>query len=232
MNKKIKHWILLPGLDGSGFLFNDFIKKYHTLDSNLKLEVISLPNSPLSYEELINYIVEKLPEEDDYGLLGESFSGPIAIHIASRNMKNLKALCLVATFAKTPHWSYSYLSQIIKYIPKLLTLTKKVGHIILSNSFNKNQQLNLQHSLTQINEETFKSRLMAVSHINYESLLEKIKVPTIIINAKKDLIVDKKVALKLNKIKKSRTYWIDAPHFILQTKAKEVIDLLTNVHYL
>lgn len=226
MNQSIKHWILLPGLDGSGYLFDAFIESYKKYSPDTILEVIALPNKCLSYHQLIEYVLTQLPKDKEFGLLGESFSGPIAIDIASKGLKNLKALCLVATFAKSPHWSYRYLSYSVKYIPKLLNMTKTIGHLILGNSFNEENKVNLQRSLSQINQVTLKSRLIEVSRFNFEDKLEKINIPTLIINATQDLIVSRKTAHNLSQIKNSIDYWIDSPHLILQTQSHLCVQLL------
>ena len=71
--------ILLPGLDGTGHLFEPFV---HALPTEVEASVISYPaDSALSYTELVDFVSHKLPKEDFF-LLGESFSGPIVYQLA------------------------------------------------------------------------------------------------------------------------------------------------------
>ncbi|MEZ5497538.1 MAG: hypothetical protein R3F25_12065 [Gammaproteobacteria bacterium] len=56
----------------------------------------------LTYEELTVYVTTQLPEED-YILVAESFSGPIAYQIAKKYSQNLKAAVFIATFLTSPN---------------------------------------------------------------------------------------------------------------------------------
>ena len=90
--------VLLPGMDGSGALFGDFIA---ALGLNPVI-VAYPPDTPQTYDELEHFVHQSLPAGEPYILLGESFSGPVAIRIASRKPAGLKALVLVCTFAALP----------------------------------------------------------------------------------------------------------------------------------
>src|SRR5688572_6495247 len=89
--------VLLPGMDGSGSLFDDFIAALGTRT----ITIAYPPDRPLNYEQLERFVESSLPGEP-YILLGESFSGPIAIRLASRCLPNLQAVVLVCTFATLP----------------------------------------------------------------------------------------------------------------------------------
>ena len=90
--------VLLPGMDGSGTLFDDFIAELGS-----EAVVVSYPHdTPLDYEALATFAERALPSNEPYLLLGESFSGPIAITLASKRPPGLLALVLVCTFATLP----------------------------------------------------------------------------------------------------------------------------------
>jgi hypothetical protein len=76
--------VLLPGLDGTGKLFAEFVK---LLDPGVCAMVVAYPpDQPLGYEELdalVRGILDKPRRDQRYVLLGESFSGPLAIRSAS-----------------------------------------------------------------------------------------------------------------------------------------------------
>src|ERR1700722_12941492 len=92
--------ILLPGLDGTGKLFAEFLK---ALDLGVSASVVSYPPEvPLGYHELEPIVRAALPAHDPFVLLGESFSGPLAIRIAADPPPALKGLILCVTFASNP----------------------------------------------------------------------------------------------------------------------------------
>src|SRR6266567_2475238 len=73
--------VLLPGLDGTGKLFAAFVR---ALGAGVESRVIGYsPDEPLGYEELEPQVRAALPRDRPYVLLGESFSGPIAMRIAA-----------------------------------------------------------------------------------------------------------------------------------------------------
>ncbi|MFA5258386.1 MAG: hypothetical protein WC360_09565, partial [Opitutales bacterium] len=73
--------ILLPGLDGTGRLFSDFVA---ALGPEADVVVVSYPTDQcLSYHELVAFVRPFLPRDRPYVILAESFSGPIGIALAA-----------------------------------------------------------------------------------------------------------------------------------------------------
>src|SRR3984957_19651439 len=93
--------VLLPGLDGTGKLFADFLK---TLDLGVSANVVPYPaDVPLGYDELEHLVRAALPTRGRFVLLGESFSGPLAIRIAADPPPGLSGLILCVTLASYPY---------------------------------------------------------------------------------------------------------------------------------
>jgi pimeloyl-[acyl-carrier protein] methyl ester esterase len=91
--------ILLPGLDGTGVLFDRFVE---ALPDDIDPIVIRYPGDvDLSYDELLTLIEAQLPAERPFVVLGESFSGPLALRLATRN-PNVTAVILCASFVTNP----------------------------------------------------------------------------------------------------------------------------------
>lgn len=91
--------IILPGLDGTLQLRAEFcgvLSKVHSAES------IGYPADLARYDELLAWIAPRLPEED-YILVGESFSGPLAISIAVSRPAHLKGVVFATSFAATFH---------------------------------------------------------------------------------------------------------------------------------
>ena len=77
--------ILLSGLDGTGKLFAPFVASF---PKNIETQIIAYPiDKVLSYEALIAFVVTRLPKEEEFVLLAESFSGYIAYRIALQRPK-------------------------------------------------------------------------------------------------------------------------------------------------
>ena len=89
--------VLLPGLDGTGALFEGFVR---ASPPGVSLDIVTLPREPLSYEELATRLAPRLQLAPDTILLAESFSGPLAVLVAEHHQ--IAALVLCNTFVTPP----------------------------------------------------------------------------------------------------------------------------------
>src|SRR5215207_6227719 len=94
---EMRRIVLLPGLDGTGALFDDFVR---AAPAAVRPDVVSLPREPLGYAELVERLAPRLQLTPDTILLAESFSGPLAILLAQR--QQIAALVLCNTFVMPP----------------------------------------------------------------------------------------------------------------------------------
>lgn len=87
--------VLLPGMDGTGMLFEPFIA---ALGDAFPITVVTYPPTADSqtYADSLNLAALALPPKGLLVLLGESFSGPIAISLAAANPKRVVGLFCAA----------------------------------------------------------------------------------------------------------------------------------------
>ena len=79
--------VLLPGLDGTGDLFSNFVE---ALSPSLEAKIVRYPaDRPLSYVDLFPIALNSIPTKP-FVLLGESFSTPLAVRLAATNPSSLK----------------------------------------------------------------------------------------------------------------------------------------------
>jgi pimeloyl-[acyl-carrier protein] methyl ester esterase len=82
--------VLLPGLDGTGELFAPFIDEL----GEIRSQVIAYPaDRAMNYAEHESCARSQLPMDEDFVLLGESFSGPVSIAIAAAPPANETRSC-------------------------------------------------------------------------------------------------------------------------------------------
>jgi pimeloyl-[acyl-carrier protein] methyl ester esterase len=108
--------VLLPGLDGTGKLFAEFLR---VLDLNISTLVVAYSKDiPMNYDQLETLVTAALPTDRPFVLLGESFSGPLAIRIAARRPASLVGLVLCVTFASNPYpWTGAWARPLAKFLP-------------------------------------------------------------------------------------------------------------------
>lgn len=90
--------VLLPGLDGDGRLLDGLKRRLAPRPASI---IAYPPDRPLGYADLVRFAAERLPAEPCI-LLGESFSGPIAIELAASAPSRIRGLILAASFARRP----------------------------------------------------------------------------------------------------------------------------------
>jgi pimeloyl-ACP methyl ester carboxylesterase len=107
--------VLLPGLDGTGQLFAEFVK---VLGPHIDTLVVPYPKDrALGYDELETLVLAALPTAGPFVVLGESFSGPLAIRIAARAPPGLAAVILSASFAKNPYPWLGWARPLAAWLP-------------------------------------------------------------------------------------------------------------------
>ena len=118
--------IVLPGLDGTATLHSGFSNAAsHLFDP---VTVIPYPSQqPLGYSELEVLVRAALPPVAPYLLLGESFSGPIALSIAANPPPNLVGVVLSTSFGNSPFWALSPFAVLSRFAP-----VRSVPHSLLS----------------------------------------------------------------------------------------------------
>src|SRR4051812_32963307 len=92
--------VLLPGLDGTGSLFQSLLRE---LPADVEPIVLSYPaRDVLDYSALTQLVLRSLPTARPFVLLGESFSGPVAVLTAAAQPKGLLGVILCASFVSAP----------------------------------------------------------------------------------------------------------------------------------
>ena len=217
---------MLPGMDGTGQLFQPFI---NALPSNINYSVISYPeNVSLSYEELEEYVLERLPVTENYVLLAESFSGPIGYFIAKRNLKNMKGVFFVATFLESPKKLLIALSKLLplSLLLKLPIPKQLIKTIFFSKEINEDTIILFKEIIKRIPTETLTFRINEVSKLSLK--LEKIHIKSYYIQALNDKLVSSNNLTSFLKISDTlKIKKINGPHFILQTKPEECAEFIT-----
>lgn len=107
--------LLLPGLDGTGRLFGPLLRE---LSAGWHPVVVSYPmDANADYEVLTQLALRAVPADGPLVLLGESFSGPVAIKLAVALGARVQALILCCSFARNPRPGLRRLARFIDWLP-------------------------------------------------------------------------------------------------------------------
>ena len=218
--------VLLPGLDGTGILFKPFLD---ALPNNTDSLIIDYPaNKKLSYSELVNYVIDKLPNEK-FVLIGESFSGPIAYQIALLKPDKVASVIFVATFLSNPR---KHLLKASSFLPVSLLLslpipTFIIKALLLGRTVNS-EVINLfKQSLKQVPPYILSFRLKEIGKLTNNH--ELCGINSIYIQATDDRLVSnncvKDFKAMFNNLK---IFNVNGSHFILQTNPLACAEIVAN----
>lgn len=214
--------VLLPGMDGTGDLFAEFASAV-----GAETQVVRYPtNRSLSYAELEELVVSELPSDSPYVLLGESFSGPIALSIASTRPTLLRGVVLCCSFAANPRPGLRPLRGLVNWLPDRAPIDPLMW--FLAGRFATPALRDaLTRAVERVSPAALRARMTAVIGVNVVGRLHSISVPLLYLQASEDRVVPRSAArIILENAARSRLVEIAAPHFLLQTRPKEAATLV------
>ncbi len=212
-------------MDGTGELFAEFAR---SLQEDVTPIIVKYPeHESLGYEELETHVRRFLPSDQPFVLLGESFSGPIAISIASSPPPGLIGLVLCCTFASAPHSWFRPLRGLIGIMPMSSKLTALIAPFLFGKFSSGVHRRSLQNALSKVPASTLRRRMRAVLDIDVSGKLSKIQTPILYLQAADDRIVP---MLSLKCISNQTTdlvvVTLQAPHLLLQVIPSEAATIV------
>jgi len=219
--------VLLPGMDGTGDLLTPFVKELD--ERGIASQVISYPTDVvLGYEELIERVSSALPEDDELVLLGESFSGPIALALAQRDTPGLRGLVLVVTFAEAPD---SMLLQLTRVLPVKWILSQPVpcwmAHkLMLGEVRPKTNQEALCRVIKNISPEVIAERLRAVRELKLSP--QPTDLPSLYIQGTRDSLLPESALESVERlVPRLRVERVEGPHLVLDIEPGRCAELVS-----
>jgi len=218
--------ILLPGLHGTEELFEPLVKE---LGERFETVCVTYPaDEPLGYGGLLPLVTSCIPKEKPYFILGESFSGPMAVMAASRHPKNLLGVILAASFVTNP--VPSWIARFRKVLRGPLLEARPRSFLIDRLMGSKSPVLTrnwVKKSLPALPRDVLAARIESVLTVNVREELKNLQAPVLYIAGSRDWLVGRKsidviwlcrpdVEIKV----------IDGVHMILQTNPSEAAEAI------
>jgi pimeloyl-ACP methyl ester carboxylesterase len=218
------HLVLLPGLDGTGELFAPL---QQALGDEYPTSVVRY-GAELTFEEYVESAGKALP--DQCVVIAESFSGPVAIALATRHPGKIRGLVLCATFAVSP---FRTLLHAARFVPKRLfrptpLLPSMVNHFCFNGA-----SISVRPSpvavVSTVPPAIMRARLVCLAATDVRPLLQRIATPTLYLRASNDRIVSSRRSLELTSLLPNvKITEIDGPHLLLQARPRECAAAITD----
>jgi len=174
--------------------------------------------SPLTYDDLTAYVIERLPDSR-FVLLGESFSGPIAIEAAA-TQQGVAGLILAASFARHP------MPTVFVHLVRMLNLrwvpAGLVEAALLGSVERQDLKETLRRVLATLPPRNHKSPCLGGSSDRQSDRLRAVSCPILYLHARFDRLVSRKCLDEVTSLRphcEVRT--LNAPHMLLETHPVE-----------
>jgi pimeloyl-ACP methyl ester carboxylesterase len=212
--------VLLPGLDGTGKLFSEFVK---SLGTDVDSRIVAYPKDrPLGYDELEALVLAALPRNQSFILLGESFSGPIAIRIAAQSPAGLIGVILCGTFARNPFPWLRWASPLAAYLPLKSLPRWARAPLMWGSASPQRAPAQAERAMTGVSPAVIRGRIASLLAVDESAALGRIQVPTLVLRALRDRVISLAATQWILKtLPGAQLAEIDGPHLLLQTRAVE-----------
>jgi pimeloyl-[acyl-carrier protein] methyl ester esterase len=209
--------VLLPGMDGAGELFAAFVRSAPT---EFEPIVIPLPDSG-SYEELLEAIRGALPPVGRFIVLGESFSGPLALRVARDAGSRVSGVVLCNSFISPPR------AMLLKAIPWPLIFRLRPPRMAvrwLFAGWDAPPELvaDVQAAMAKTWARVLAARIRMILRLDDAALLQSIAAPVLYLRGTRDALLPERVSAA-TRAAAPRTLIKDiaAPHLLLQRAPEE-----------
>jgi pimeloyl-ACP methyl ester carboxylesterase len=227
MDKERLTLLLLPGMDGTGELFADFVK---LLPGWIEPRVVSYPRErKLSYDQLLPILKSALPTDEPFAILAESFSTPLAVKCAAEAPPRMRALLLCAGFVSPPR--RDVLRRVALILAPVLFgfgLPERVcRHFLVGNTAPKSLVDGVRAAVSRVASGVLAHRLRSVLTCNVERELRSVSAPLLYIYGIEDRLVHRSSFEEIQQTKPDVLLAsVEAPHLILQARPHEAVDVV------
>ncbi|WP_251358083.1 serine aminopeptidase domain-containing protein [Kangiella sp. TOML190] len=214
--------ILMPGMDGSGLLYQPLGEKLQQLELPFVIEPLNPHQDKWAY---IEYLEQKYPAQP-LVLVAESYAGHIATLMAIRGNLDIQKIVLMATFLETP----TKLTQLEKLLPTSLIQKPPLPNLLLGKAlFGKNSSQELLdlffQAMDDVSSEQLSERIRDMRHLTAPT--EQLSIPALYIQASDDWLVP---ARNYQPFKKVFTHLgfsqLNGSHLIAQTQPRQCAFLI------
>jgi len=227
MSEQKPKLVLLPGLDGTGELFIDFVKAF---PDALEVVVVRYPvDIHLSYVQLSELVDAAIPVSEPFVLLAESFSTPLAIQFAATSPANFKGLVLCAGFASSPitGWLRFICSKLAPMAFRMAIPDFGIRLSLIGADAPPSLLAAVRAAISSVQSTVISARVREVLSCDKRSELERITAPILYIRGEQDRLVRVRCLAEIMKIRPHVVVMpVDGPHLLLQREPRQTAEIV------
>jgi pimeloyl-ACP methyl ester carboxylesterase len=219
--------LLLPGLEGSGRLFSRFVAVGVGL---VEFRVLSYPPDRfLGYGALEELVAREIPAPRPFALLGESFSGPLALRLAAKRPPGLLGVVLVTTFHRNPA---ALLFRRISLLAPLffrMPLPPHVVRLLLAGADAPDDLVaEVRAAVAAVGPAVMAARVREALLVDATDALLACPAPILFLGGKDDRLLRSALPIEIRSLRPDvEIRVLDAPHLVLQRCPEQAMALVT-----
>jgi pimeloyl-ACP methyl ester carboxylesterase len=205
-------FVLLPGLDGTGELFEPFARVHGG-------QIVRYPRQEvLDRRQLAARVAAELPDSP-YVLIAESYSGLVAPLLARRAPGGLVALVLCNTFVQPPVWPG------LRHLPLALLMrwrppTRVVRRLLLGDDAPHHEVRRALEVVGSVAPGVLAARVREILRTDTADELAACQVPLLYLRGRQDRLVPDSAVERVRRARPDLAYReLDGPHLLLQRRA-------------
>jgi pimeloyl-[acyl-carrier protein] methyl ester esterase len=222
-----KHMVLLPGLDGTGDLFVDFIA---ALPESWTATTVTFPTDRfLTYTDLRPFVATAVSQLERFVLVAESFSTPLAVWYAATNPPNLAAIVICAGFVRNPlhGWSGAVKALAKPWLFKLKPPRTILEYFLLGQHAPSGLLQSLRHALQKISPDVLSGRLQEVLDCDARDDLRRTTLPLLYLEATYDRLLSLSCKDEFSQLRPDTVLRsVPAPHLLLQREPQKAATVI------
>lgn len=218
--------LLLPGLDGTGRLFEPFVAR---ASGALDFRILSYPPRHfMGYEALAERALEELPKDRPFALLGESFGGPLAIRVAAASPPGLVGLVLTSTFHRRPAPTALALLRLLSPAYFHLPLPAHAVRLLLAGPEGEDALVReVQSAVASVKGAVMAARAREAMRVDASDALRRVNVPVLFLGGKRDRLLRTALPIEVRALRADvEIRMLEAPHLVLQTRPAEAMAII------
>jgi pimeloyl-[acyl-carrier protein] methyl ester esterase len=217
--------VLLPGMDGTGNLFEGFIK---ALPDGFETRIVRYPPDAVqSYDELLKLVQGAISGSGPFVLFAESFSTPLAIRCAAGSPPNLRGLILCAGFASSPlrGWKRWACRSLTPFLFRGTAPAFAVRQFLVGPGASPELVQAVRKAVSFVKPRVLRGRVRSVIRCDARRELAQVSVPVYYLRAGKDRLVPVLLGEEIQRVNpRAKVESITGPHLILQREPQKCAD--------
>jgi pimeloyl-ACP methyl ester carboxylesterase len=218
--------VLLPGMDGTTALFRGVLA---ALPSTVKaIPVVYPPHIVLGYDDLRELVRRALPVDRPFVLMGESFSGPLAIDVGHGAPPGLVGVALVASFLRAPvgfptFWRAIARENLFHVTPPRFMLRAA----LLGGDASEKLVDEARAAVLSVAPRVLVNRVREVLAVDVREACQTLGVPMLYIGATRDRLLGARAREDVRAARRdAEIVLVEGPHLLLQKRPVECARIL------